>query len=155
MRTFRDLDQIFKMTLKWEQEIMDLYEIAAYGLKNEQSKELINCLKKNQHAHLEILNNMDLKDYGSIEFVQFSFGLHVEDEIPVHKISKDTPPLDIFRNVIKYEEKLKDFYTKVSVKLVSDSQTELFESLAQFKENLVEYINNFIKRNYDDSEIGG
>ncbi len=149
MKTFRDLDQIFGMTLKWEQEIMDLYEIAAYGVKNEQSREFINFLKKNQRAHLEILNKINLRDYGSIEFVQFSFGLHVADEIPVHKINKDTPPLEIFRNVIKYEEKLRDFYLKVSAALVSDSQTELFESLAQFKENLVEHINNFIKRNYD------
>ncbi len=154
MKTFRDLDQIFKMTVKWEQEIKDLYDIAAFGVKNEQSKELVNFLKKNQNAHMEILNNLNLKDYGSIEYVQFSFGLHVADEIPVHKISKDSPPLEIFENVLKYEEKVKDFYAKVAVELVSESQTELFESLAQFKENQVEYIRNFIKHNYTDSKTG-
>jgi len=154
MKTFRDLDQIFKMTVKWEQEIKDLYDIAAYSVKNEESKELVNFLKKNQNAHMEILNNLHLKDYGSIEYVQFSFGLHVADEIPVHKISKDTPPLEIFEYVLKYEEKLKDFYSKVAVELVSESQTELFESLTQFKENQVEYINNFIKRNFTDNKTG-
>ncbi len=154
MKTFRDLDQIFKMTVKWEQEIKDLYDIAAYGVKNEQSKELVNFLKKNQNAHMEILNNLNLKDYGSIEYVQFSFGLHVAEEIPVHTITKDTPPLEIFKNVLKYEKKVKDFYTKVAVELVSENQTELFDSLAQFKENQIEYINNFIKRNYTDIETG-
>jgi dsDNA-binding SOS-regulon protein len=154
MKTFRDLDQIFKMTVKWEQEIKDLYDIAAYGVKNEQSKELVIFLKKNQNAHMEILNNLKLKDYGSIEYVQFSFGLHVADEIPVHTITKETPPLEIFENVLKYEEKLNDFYAKVALELVSESQTELFESLAQFKENQVEYIRNYINRNYSDSKTG-
>ncbi len=73
MKTFRDLDQIFKMTVKWEQEIKDLYDIAAYGVKNEKSKDLVTFIKKNQKAHMEILNNLNLKDYGSIEYVQFSF----------------------------------------------------------------------------------
>ena len=150
MKTFRDLDQIFKMTVKWEQEIKDLYDIAAYGVKNEQSKDLVDFLKKNQQAHMGILNNLNLKDYGSVEYVQFAKDSHVEDEIPVHTINKDTPPLEIFRNVIKYEEKLKNFYTKIAGALVSENQTELFESLAQSKENQVEYINNFIKRNYTD-----
>jgi rubrerythrin len=150
MKTFRDLDQIFKMTVKWEQEIKDLYDIAAYGVKNEQSKELVNFLKKNQQTHMKILNNLNLKDYGSVEWVQFAKDSHVKDEIPVHAISKNTPPLEIFENVIKYEEKLKKFYAKIAGALASESQTELFESLAQFKENQVEYIRNFIKRNYED-----
>ena len=154
MQTFRDLDQIFKMTINWEQEIKDLYDIAAYGVKNEQSKELVNFLKQNQQKHMKVLNNLNLNDYGSIEYVQFAKDSHVEDEIPVHAINKDTPPLEIFRNVIKYEEKLNNFYAKIAGALVSESQTELFESLAQFKENQVEYIKNFIKRNYEDSEIG-
>ena len=150
MQTFRDLDQIFKMTINWEQEIKDLYDIAVYGVKNEQSKELVNFLKQNQQKHMEVLNNLNLNDYGPIEWVQFAEDSHTEAEIPVHTIGKNTPPLEIFRNVIRYEEKLKNFYAKVAVELVSESQTELFESLAQFKENQVEYIDNFIKRNYVD-----
>jgi rubrerythrin len=142
------------MTVKWEQEIKDLYDIAAYGVKNEQSKELVSFLKQNQQTHMEVLNNLNLKDYGPIEWVQFAEDNHAEAEIPVQTIGKDTPPLEIFRNVIKYEEKLKDFYAKVSGALVSENQTELFESLAQFKENQVDYISNFIKRNYTDDVTG-
>lgn len=154
MQTFQDLDQIFKTTVKWEQGIKDLYDIAAYGVKNEKSKELISFLKQNQQAQMKVLNNLNLSDYGSVEWVQFAKDSHVESEIPVHSIRKDTPPLEIFRKVIKYEEKLKGFYTKVAGALVSENQAELFESLAQFKENQVEHIENFIKRNYEDAVIG-
>ena len=150
MQTFRDLDQLFKTTVKWEQEIKDLYDIATYGVKNEQSKELVSFLKQNQQKHLEVLKNLKLKDYGPIEWVQFAEDSHAEAEIPVHTIGKDTPPLEIFRNVLRYEEKLKDYYMKVAKALVSESQTDLFESLSQFKENQVEMISNFIDRNYMD-----
>ena len=80
MQTFRDLDQIFKMTVKWEQEIKDLYDIAAYGVKNKQSKELVSFLKQNQKAHMEVLNNLNLKDYGPIEWIQFAEDSHTETE---------------------------------------------------------------------------
>jgi len=150
MQTFQNLDQIFKMTLKWEQEIKDLYDIAAYGVKNEQSKELVSFLKQNQQNHLEVLKNLKLKDYGPIEWVQFAEDNHAEDEIPVQTIGKDTSPLEIFENVLKYEEKLKNFYMKVAKALVSESQTDLFESLSQFTENQVGMIRNFINRNYPD-----
>ena len=91
MQTFRDLDQIFKMTINWEQEIKDLYDIAVYGVKNEQSKELVNFLKQNQQKHMKVLNNLNLNDYGPIEWVQFAEDSHTEAEIPVHTIGKNTP----------------------------------------------------------------
>ena len=148
MQTFQDLDQIFKMTLKWEQEIKDLYDIAGYGVKNEQSKELVRFLKQNQQEHLEVLKNLKLKDHGPIEWVQFADDNNAQSEIPVRTIGKNTSPQEIFRNVLKYEVKLKDFYMKVAKALVSESQTDLFESLSQFTENQIERIRNFINQNY-------
>ncbi|MDA3938939.1 MAG: hypothetical protein PF693_06485 [Spirochaetia bacterium] len=148
MKTFRDLEQVFKLTLKWEQEILDLYDIASYGVKNEQSKELVVFLKQNHQKHFEVLKNLNLKDYGHISWMQFTDDKSIESEIPVRSIDKNSPPLEIFENVVKYEEKLKNFYLGRAKSLVSESQKALFESLFHFKVNQVDRIRNFIKKNF-------
>ncbi|MCK5198486.1 MAG: hypothetical protein KAR21_09055, partial [Spirochaetales bacterium] len=60
---------------------------------------------------------------------------------------------EIFSRVRSYEESLRSFYQRVSEHTVSESQTELFESLALMKNIQLDSIRNFIS-SYFNPNLG-
>ena len=73
MPAYKELQDILGATLKWEQNMLDLYEVAEIGIKDKDAKNAIAFLKDNHVSHLDVLKNIDVKNYGPTEWVKFSF----------------------------------------------------------------------------------
>lgn len=153
MLSFKKLDDILGTTIKWEQQMSDLYDVAEFGLKTKEAKELLAFLKDSHKKHLEILQNLNVNDYGPDEWIKFTAEFGVLHQIPQHQITRDSTVDEIFVQVTSYEESLQSVYQRVSEHTVSESQTELFSSLAQMKENQLAAIRNF-KESYFNPNLG-
>jgi|GEM_PF-1182067 len=150
MYAFNDLQSLLDVSVKWEKELKDLYEVAELGVKNKKSKELIQFLLTKQTRILDVLKNIDVRKYGQDEFVQFTQENHTEELIPSHEISKNTEPDKIIDLIKKFETKLEEYYSKIADHLVSESQKELFSSLVVLKEAQLEAIDNYMKQHSDN-----
>ncbi len=153
MLSFKKLEDILRTTIKWEQQMRDLYEVAELGLKTKEAKELLAFLKESHQKHLEILQNLNIIDYGPDEWIKFTADFGVLHQIPQHQITRDSTAEEIFVKVRSYEESLQSVYKRVSEHTVSESQTELFSSLALMKENQLAAIRNF-KESYFNPNLG-
>ncbi len=149
MLAYKELDDVLKLTIKWEEELKDLYDVALYGIRDTKSKELISFLHKKQTSNLEILEKLDIRDYGPVEWLKFAADYHIEDLIPAHDLTKDSRAEDIFQKINLYESKLKDFYIEIADLLVSERQQELFTSLSVFKNSQIEALSNFMKHHFE------
>jgi len=147
MFSFKKLEDILKKTVNWEKQMRDLYDVAELGLKTKESKELLYFLKESQRKHLEVLQNIDVKKYGPDEWIKFTPDFGTLHQIPQHQITRSSGPQEIFNKVRSYENSLESFYKEVSEHAVSESQTELFASLAIMKGNQLSAIKNFMDSN--------
>jgi hypothetical protein len=145
MITFKNLQEIMEKTVDWERKLNDLYEVAQFGVKNQESKKLISFLKERQDANLEVLEGIDVKKYGPSEFVKFVDDYRGNELIPNQNIHRDSTPEEIFATILEYEEKLEKFYGMIADQVNSESQRDLFESLQRFKEGQTDRIKNFVR----------
>ena len=145
MIAFKDLSEILKITVRWENKLKDFYDVAEYGLKNEKSKKTVQMLRGKLVDKLQILKGVNLNSFGKTEWVRYAPSYKDEDLIPVGKIHRDTEPAVIFEHLLDYEGKLKSIYSSIANNLISRDQKDLFESLVRFKEEQIEEIRHLSK----------
>jgi rubrerythrin len=142
---FKDLKDILKISIKWEQNLKNFYDVAEFALQKKESKKVLAMLKENLLKRLEILKNINIENYGKTSWVRYAADYKDDELIPIHSISRDASPQEIFTQILNFETKMKDFYSTIFSKLVPSKQRELFESLVKFKEEQIYEINNFMK----------
>ena len=145
MYAIKDLQTLLDISIKWEKQLKDLYEVAEIGVKNRKSKELIQYLLAKQTSIVEVLTDIDVHKYGQDEFVMYTPENHTEDLIPQHELTSKSEPETIIKLIKSYEVRLEAYYSDIADHLVSDSQKELFQSLVTLKEAQLEALNNFIR----------
>lgn len=145
MYVYKDLQSLLDVSVNWEKELKDLYDVAALGIKHKKSKELIEFLLMKQTKILTVLVELDVHKYGEDEFIKFTPENHTEKLIPQQELKSSSEPDEIIKMIIKYESQLKDYYRDIADHLVSENQKELFQSLVTLKEVQLEALNNFIR----------
>ncbi len=145
MIAYKNLQEVLDRTVQWERKLNDLYDVARIGVKKEESKKLVSFLKDRQDANLEVLEGIDIKNYGPGEWLQFAGDYREEDLIPSRGIHRDSTPEQILGTILEYEEKLKSFYASIADHVTSESQKDLFDSLKRFKEEQTNRIKNFVR----------
>lgn len=145
MIAFRDLQEILQTTIRWEKRLDDLYDVASMGLRNKDSKKTVAFLKERQVSNIEVLDNIEVTDFGPTEWVRFAADEKVEDLIPIKSINKNSTPKQIVEQILSFEEKLEQFYKKITDNLVTESQKELFDSLVRFKDEQIQRIRRFVE----------
>jgi len=145
---YRDLQDILNLTVGWEKELKDLYDVAEVALRDEKSRKVVALLRDKLVKNLQVLESVQVERYGKTERVRYSFDLRSEDLIPKTKLKKDSTPKEIFERILECEEKVKDFYANVRDLLVSSDQQELIGSLVTFKTGQIIDIKNYME-SYD------
>jgi len=153
MLSFKKLEDILEITIKWEMQMSDLYDVAELGLKEKEAKELLFFLKESHQKNLKIIRKLDVNNYGPDEWIKFTADFGVFHQIPQHQITRNSTAEDIFAKVSLYEDSLQSVYKRVSEHTVSESQTELFASLAIMKGNQLSAIGNFME-SYFNPNLG-
>ena len=145
---YRDLQDILNLTVGWERELKDLYDVAAVALRDEKSRKVVALLRDRLITNLQILENVQVEKYGKTEWVRYSLEIRTDDLIPKTKLKKDSTPKQIFEHILECEEKVKDFYSTIRDLLVSTDQRELLDSLVAFKVGQIIDIKNYTE-SYD------
>ncbi len=145
MIAFKDLKDILKITLKWERKLKDFYDVAEIALSNEESRHAVALLRSKLLEKLEILEGIDLNNYGKTEWVRYAPDYKSDELIPVGIIQRNSTPEEIFSHLLGYDQKLKGIYASISANLISRTQKELFESLADFKNEQIEEITGIME----------
>jgi hypothetical protein len=140
MIAFKELSEILEITIRWENMLKDFYDVAEFAMKSDESKQVIRLLRERLLQKLEILSGVEVSSFGKTEWVRYAPHYRDDDLIPVGKIRRQASPQEIFPHLLAYEEKLKGVYASIAANLVSRSQKELFESLAQFKEEQIQEV---------------
>ncbi len=150
MISFKNLFEILKKSIEWEQNLYDLYEVAEIGVKNEESKSVISELLKKQKVKLDILKNIDPKAFSLDKWVRYVSDYKDDELIPKKEIKSDSTPKEILKLIFEYEEKIKTFYSSILRVLDTEKQQELFKSLVTFKENQMASLKSIIE-DYENS----
>lgn len=151
MYVFKDLQSLLDVSVKWEKELKDLYDVAELGVKHPKSKELISFLLGKQTRILEVLTDIDVEKFGEDEFVKYAPENHTEKLIPVHELNKNSEPDEIIRLIKQYESKLRTYYGDIADHLMSEGQKELFQSLVTLKDVQLEALDNFIREHINQA----
>lgn len=146
MISFKNLEDILNITIKWEIKLKDFYDVAEFALQNKESKKVVAVLRENLLKNLEVLKNINISSFGKMGWIRYAPDYKDEDLIPIQKISRESTPDEIFTQILEFEIKLKNFYSTILNKLVTIKQKELFESLAAFKDEQIFEINKFMDR---------
>lgn len=145
MIAFKDVKELLQKTIEWENELNGFYDIAELGFKNENQKMLIKALKDNHEKHLQVVKGINPDEFGPTKWIRYAGDFRKEDLIPAKKIKKDSTPQEILSHILDYENKLKNFYTRIYENIITSKQKELFESLIKFKEEQIYEIQNILK----------
>ncbi len=146
MIAFKDLEDILKLAIKWENKLKDFYDVAEFALTDNESKRVAANLRGNLLKNLTILEHINIGDYGTTSWVRYASGHREEELIPVNRITRESKPEEIFHQILDYQSKLKDFYSTILSKLISAKQRELFESLVKFQEEQIFETKSFMNR---------
>jgi hypothetical protein len=130
---YHDLQEVLNLTIGWEKELKDLYDVAEVALRDERSRKAVALLRDRLLRNLKVLEAVDVAKYGKTEWVMYSLDLRTEEIIPKTRLRKDSTPREIFERILECEEKLKDFCSTIRDLLVSREQGELFDSLVAFR----------------------
>ena len=130
---YQDLQEILNLTVGWEKELKDLYDVAEVALRDERSRKAIALLRDRLVRNLKVLEAVDVEKYGKTEWVRYSLDFRTEELVPKTRLRKDSTPKEIFERILECEEKLKDFYSTIRDLLVSREQGDLFDSLVAFR----------------------
>jgi rubrerythrin len=153
MISFKKLEDILATTIEWEEQMKDLYDVAELGVNTKEANKLLLFLIESHSKHLNILSNLRIKDYGPDEWINFTADFGVLRQIPQHQITRESSAEEIFSKVRSYEEAMESLYKRVSEHTISESQTELFLSLALMKKNQISAISNFME-SYFNPNLG-
>ncbi len=145
MYVYKDLQSLLDVSVNWEKELKDLYDVAQLGIKHKKSKELIEFLLAKQTRILSVLVNLDVHKYGGDEFIKFTPENHTEKLIPQQELTGLSKPDEIIKMIKMYESQLKNYYKEIADHLLSENQRELFQSLVTLKEVQLEALDNFIR----------
>ncbi len=145
MVVFQDLKSLLKIIIRWENKLKDFYDVAEIALRSKESKNVIVLLRKNHVNNLQIIQDTHLKDYGKNEIIRNVPDYHDRELIPIGKIKRDSSPKDIVKYILEYEEKLREFYAKISENIITRNQKDLFDSLVTFKKRQIFEIKQFIE----------
>jgi len=135
MIAFKDIREVLRITLEWENSLKDFYDVAEFALKSEAAKKAVRLLREKLMEKLAILEGV--KFAGKTEWIRFALDYKLEDLIPKGKIHRTASAREIFEHLVDYEEKLANVYSRIAETLISRDQKELFASLARFKEEQV------------------
>jgi hypothetical protein len=130
---YQDLQEVLNLTVGWEKELKDLYDVAEIALRDERSRKAVAILRDRLVRNLKVLEAVDVQKYGKTEWVRYSLDFRMEELIPKTRLKRDSTPMEIFECILECEEKLKDFYSTIRDLLVSRQQGELFDSLIAFR----------------------
>lgn len=147
MVTYKNLQDILQLSVTWERKLNDLYDVAQLGLKNEESRKLVAFLKERQDANIDVIEGIDVEKFGPSEFVHFAEDYREEDLIPNQEFHHNSTPEEIVDLILRYEEKLENFYGMIAEHAGSTSQQDLFDSLKRLKEGQTDRIRNFVLKN--------
>ena len=142
MIAFKNLKDILKVSINWEKELNDLYDVAELGLANPRSREVIAELKARHEEKLQVLMNLDVEKYGLNEWIRFASSFKDDEVIPKGRINRNSSPGEIFSFLKEGMEKMKNFYSSLESVLATRKQQELFSSLVMFKALQMEEIGN-------------
>ena len=131
---FTNLKDIFKTIIKWEKKLNKLFEVAEFGIKNKDSHKIITYLKKMQINNLEIIENVNIKNFGPNEWIQFLPTHKDKDLIPKKDINRRSTPGEIINQILEYDKKMKEFYLSIFNNVKNKNQKDLFDSLVKFKD---------------------
>ncbi len=137
MIAFKDLNEILRMTITWEKQLKDFYDVAEYAIKDPKAKGMVRLLRERLLEKLEILEGVDVSRFGKTEWVRYAPSYRDEELNPAGRIGRDSRPQEILEHMVEYEEKLKTIYSAISNNLISRAQKELFDSLVLFKEEQI------------------
>jgi hypothetical protein len=132
MIAYKNLKEILGITLRWEQDLKDFYDVAEYALKSEASKKVVRLLRAKLEEKLAVLRGVKAEEFGKSEWIRFSLDYQPEEIAP--KLGRDAEAGQIFRHLQDFLGKLAGGYARIAETLVSRGQKELFESLARFKD---------------------
>jgi len=132
MIAFKNLKEILRITLQWEQSLKDFYDVAEFALKSEASKKAVRLLRAKLEEKLAVLRGVKPEDFGKTEWIRFTLDYKPEELTP--GLSRASDAGEIFRHLVDFQGKLAGVYARVAETIVSRGQKELFESLARFKE---------------------
>jgi hypothetical protein len=144
---FKNVAEILDKSLTWEQELKDLYDVAEFAMKSDESRKTVALLRDNLEKKLAVLKKVDPADHGSAEWVRYAADYNDKDLINAESITRDSAPEEILSHIVTYQERLRDFYGRIAENLVSRDQRELFESLAAFKSEQIEEFGLIMSRN--------
>lgn len=147
MIAFQNVAEILEKSLTWEQELKDLYDVAEFAMKKEESRKAVLLLRDNLEKHLAVLRKVDPSHHGSTEWVRYAPDYNDHDLINAESLRRDSTPAEILQHIVTYQEQLRDFYSRIGEHLVSRDQRELFESLAAFKAEQIEEFGLIIAHN--------
>ena len=145
MLAYKELQDILASTLQWEQAMLELYQVAELGVKNEDAAKTITYLMENHTAQMEVLKNIKIENYGPTEWVKFSADLHEDDIIPKKTIKRDSTSQEICSAILDYEKNLK---------LIQEAEIEMF---GRESEGYTDIVNDHAKNIADQklAEIQG
>lgn len=141
---FYTLGQMIGLFTQWEEELYAFYDMMEEYLRDERSRETAYVLQRGQVKALEVLKNIDPKDYDHSEYIKNVPDYHSEDVIPHFEMSADSSPREVFETVLGFEEKLEEFYTHMRDLAVFTKSKELFDMLIQFKMGQIKEIKAYM-----------
>ena len=151
MIAYKNLKDILDLTIRWEKKLKDFYDVAEQAFLNKDSKKAVEVLRDNLLRRLEVLQNINFEDFGKTEWIRYAADYKEDELIPIKRVSRNSEPKNIFKQILEYEVKLRDFYSGIAQNLITAKQKELFQSLASFKDEQIFEISRFMER-YDLSK---
>jgi hypothetical protein len=142
---YQDLQGILNLTIGWEKELKDFYDVAEVALRDERSRKAVTLLRDRLLHNLKVLEAVDVEKYGKTEWVLYSMDFRTEELIPKTMLKRDSTPREIFERILECEEKLKGFCAMIRDLLVSREQGELFDSLVAFRVAQIIEIKSFME----------
>ncbi len=145
MASFKNLEELIKKATSWERQLKDLYDVAELGLRDKESKKAASLLRDKLADKLEVLENVDVNKFGKSQWIKYIPDYQEKDIVPKKAITKDSTPEEIFNQLIRFEERMKDFYERVFEALQTESHKDLLSSLVTFKAEQVNELRRHVK----------
>lgn len=146
--SYRDLKEALDISINWENKLKDFYDVAELALKDAKSKKVVAILREKLIKNKEILEGINLDDFGKTEWVKYPPEISDKELIPISKITRNSTPKEIFEQALEYETKQRDFYSSIRDMIVPRKQKELFDSLVNFKTGQIIEIKKYME-SYD------
>jgi hypothetical protein len=142
---YNDFKDILSRSALWEQELKDLLDVSAVALRDEQCRKILRFLADDLDKNLSVIKKINPDDFNSAEWIKFPDRYRTGDLVPKKSLSREAGKEDVFKIILEYEEKLRDFYKDIEGTAVYAGHKDLFHSLYQFKVRQIIEIKKFIR----------